>query len=57
MSFAVFLDVDGVLNTIKTCVASPDGHIGVDDKRIAILAGAIKKVWRCRHCTDIRLEK
>ncbi len=43
MSFAVFLDVDGVLNTIKTCVASPDGHIGVDDKRIAILAGAIKK--------------
>ena len=33
MSFAVFLDVDGVLNTIKTCVASPDGHIGVDDRQ------------------------
>ena len=43
MSFTVFLDVDGVLNTSKTCITSPDGCIGVDDWRIAILAGAIKK--------------
>ena len=43
MSFAVFLDVDGVLNTRKTVISSPDGHIGVDDTRIEILAGAIEK--------------
>lgn len=43
MSFAIFLDVDGVLNTRKTVISSPDGHIGVDDARIGILAGAIKK--------------
>ncbi len=43
MSFAIFLDVDGVLNTRKTVIASPDGHIGVDCTRIGILAGAIKK--------------
>ena len=42
MSFAVFLDVDGVLNTRRTVISSPDGHIGVDDTRIEILAGAIK---------------
>ena len=43
MNFAVFLDVDGVLNTRKTVISSPDGHIGVDDARIEILAGAIEK--------------
>lgn len=43
MSFAIFLDVDGVLNTRKTVISSPDGRIGVDDTRIGILAGAIKK--------------
>lgn len=43
MSFVIFLDVDGVLNTRKTVIASPDGHIGVDGTRIGILAGAIKK--------------
>lgn len=43
MSFAIFLDVDGVLNTGKTVISSPDGHIGVDDTRIGILAGAINK--------------
>ncbi len=43
MSFAVFLDVDGVLNTRKTVISSPDGHIGVDDARIEILAGAVEK--------------
>lgn len=43
MSFAIFLDVDGVLNTRKTVISSPDGHIGVDDTRIRILAEVIKK--------------
>lgn len=43
MCFVVFLDVDGVLNTRKTVISSPDGHIGVDDTRIGILAGAINK--------------
>lgn len=43
MSFAIFLDVDGVLNTRKTVISSPDGHIGVDDTRIRILARVIKK--------------
>ncbi len=43
MSFAIFLDVDGVLNTRKTVISSPDGHTGVDDIRIGILAVAIKK--------------
>lgn len=43
MSFAIFLDVDGVLNTRRTVISSPDGHIGVDGARIKILAGAIKK--------------
>ena len=33
----------GVLNTRKTVISSPDGHIGVDDARIEILAGAIEK--------------
>lgn len=43
MSFAIFLDVDGVLNTRKTVISSPDGHIGVDDTRIGILAGAVNR--------------
>ena len=43
MSFAIFLDVDGVLNTRRTVISSPDGRIGVDDTRIGILAKAIKK--------------
>lgn len=43
MGFAIFLDVDGVLNTRKTVISSPDGHIGVDDTRIRILERVIKK--------------
>lgn len=46
MSFAIFLDVDGVLNTRRTVISSPDGHIGVDDTRIRILARVIKKYSR-----------
>ena len=43
MSFAIFLDVDGVLNTRRTVIGSPNGRIGVDENRIKILAKAIEK--------------
>lgn len=39
MSFAVFLDIDGVLNSRTTCERTPDYHIGIDDLRVAVLAG------------------
>ena len=42
MQFAVFLDVDGVLNTRTTCQHTPDGYTGIDDARVEILANAIK---------------
>ena len=42
MRFAVFLDVDGVLNTRTTCQRTPDGYTGIDDARVEILANAIK---------------
>ena len=42
-NFAVFLDIDGVLNTRTTCQRTPDGFTGIDDLRVAILANAIKK--------------
>ena len=43
MSFTVFLDIDGVLNSRTTCERTPDYHVGIDDLRVAVLAGAIKK--------------
>lgn len=42
MRLAVFLDVDGVLNTRTTCQRTPDGYTGIDDARVEILANAIK---------------
>ena len=42
MLFAVFLDVDGVLNTKTTCQHTPDGYTGIDDAKVKILANAIK---------------
>jgi hypothetical protein len=42
MNFAVFLDVDGVLNSKSTCQNTPDGCTGIDDLRVEILAKAIK---------------
>lgn len=43
MKCAVFLDVDGVLNTRNTVERTPDGYHGIDDARAEILAEAIKK--------------
>lgn len=46
--FVVFLDVDGVLNTRRTCVYAPSGtYVGVDEARIAILAKSMKE-----NCVD-----
>lgn len=45
MNSVVFLDVDGVLNTRRTCVHAPSGiYVGVDEARIAILANAMKEI-------------
>ena len=42
--FVVFLDVDGVLNTRRTCVRAPSGmYVGVDEARIEILAKSMKE--------------
>lgn len=42
----VFLDVDGVLNTLSTCVNAPSKvHIGVDEARIILLANAMKETY------------
>jgi len=41
--FVVFLDVDGVLNTRTTVQRTPDGHVGIDDARVEILAKTIQK--------------
>lgn len=43
MRFALFLDIDGVLNTRTTCQHTPDGYTGIDDQRVEILARAVKK--------------
>lgn len=43
MRFVVFLDVDGVLNTMTTVQCTPDGYKGIDDARVKILANAIEK--------------
>ena len=43
MGFAVFLDVDGVLNTSTTVKQTPFGYTGIDDARVEILAHALEK--------------
>ena len=43
MRFAVFLDIDGVLNTKTTVEGTPAGHTGIDDARVDILAKVVKK--------------
>ncbi len=42
--FAVFLDVDGVLNTETTCKKTPNGYKGIDNARVEILAKIIDKI-------------
>ncbi len=43
-SFVIFLDVDGVLNTERTCVHAPSGvYVGVDEARIVILSNSMKQ--------------
>ena len=44
MGFVVFLDVDGVLNTRRTCQKSLDGYTGIDDERVKILSNSIKEM-------------
>lgn len=43
MKFAIFLDVDGVLNTRTTVERTPDYHTGIDGARVEILAKAVGK--------------
>ena len=43
MKSAIFLDIDGVLNTRTTVERTPDGYHGIDDARAEILAKAIEK--------------
>lgn len=43
MKRAVFLDVDGVLNTRTTVERTPDGYHGIDDARVEILAKVIDR--------------
>ena len=43
MGFAVFLDVDGVLNTRTTVKQTPYGYTGIDDARVEFLANVIEK--------------
>ncbi len=43
MSFIVFLDVDGVLNSPTSCVCAPSGmYIGIDESRVRILSAAMR---------------
>ena len=43
MSFALFLDVDGVLNTRTTVVGAPSGRTGIDESRVRLLKKALKQ--------------
>lgn len=46
MSFVVFLDIDGVLNTRTSCVSAPSGlYTGVDPLRVELLAAAMRKSY------------
>lgn len=42
-NFAVFLDIDGVLNTRTTVKRTPKGYTGIDDARVLVLANTIKE--------------
>lgn len=49
MAFAVFLDIDGVLNTRTTCERTDDYSVGIDDERVKILSDAMS------HYKDAKL--
>lgn len=36
LRFAIFLDVDGVLNMRTMCERSPEGYKGIDDAKVDI---------------------
>ena len=42
-TFVIFLDVDGVLNTMTTVKKAPSGYIGIDDSRVELLEQVIRK--------------
>lgn len=42
-TFVIFLDVDGVLNTMTTVKKAPSGYIGIDDSRVKLLEQVIRK--------------
>ncbi len=42
MRFALFLDVDGVLNTSSTCQHTPSGYVGIDNPRVEVLAKSLQ---------------
>lgn len=44
MGFAVFLDVDGVLNTSTTVKQTPYGYTGIDDARLKFLHMHLKNM-------------
>lgn len=43
MKYAIFLDVDGGLNTRRTVQRTPEGYHGIDDARVEILSNVMKK--------------
>ena len=43
MNTVVFLDVDGVLNTVNTVERAPSGAVGIDDLRVSVLSRAMKE--------------
>ena len=44
MSFVVFLDIDGVLNTRTSCVRTPSAkYYGVEESRISLLSHAMRQ--------------
>ena len=40
---ALFLDIDGVLNTRTTVVGAPSGRTGIDESRVRLLKKALKQ--------------
>ncbi len=44
MSYVVFLDIDGVLNSKTTCEKTPsEQYVGIDEIRVAVLSNTMKE--------------